>query len=120
MKKKVLLFAMLVVLLAAPCWAVEDYAQSSGLLSSSGVVGVSGGSYALVSLEAITDGTNDTTVIAYNGTTTGGQALVSFYCVASSRFCGATFPYPLIANNGLYISITGSGSPRAIATYMPR
>jgi len=120
MKKRIMLLTLFLTLVAATCFAVEGFVQSSGLLSSSGVVGTSGGSYALVSLEAITDGTNDATVVAYNGTSAGGLALVSFYCQAASRFCGATFPYPIIANNGIYVSITGSGAPRAIATYMPR
>ena len=119
MKKKILFLAIL-LFAATVSFAVEPYSISSGLIGSSQVVGTSGGNYVLVSVEAITDGTNDATVNVYNGTSASGTALVKLYCVAAARFCGADFPFPLIANSGIYVQISGSGTPGAIIGYINR
>lgn len=39
MKKRIMLLTLFLTLVAATCFAVEGFVQSSGLLSSSGVVG---------------------------------------------------------------------------------
>ena len=119
MKKRIILFALLAVLTAAPCWALEPYSISSGLLQSSGVVGTSGASYALTALEVVTDGTNAATVNAYCGTSNGGTAVAKFVCPGASYFCGVTYEIPISCPNGIYLTISGTGAG-AIVGYQSR
>jgi hypothetical protein len=119
MKTKILLFAILALLIAAPCWALESYSTSSGLLASSGVVGTSGASYALTSAEIITDGTNSVTATVYNGASAGGVAVAQFVCPGASYFCGVTFEIPVACPSGIYLAISGTNG-KAIIGSQPR
>jgi hypothetical protein len=119
LRKLFLLFALLMGFMVSPCFAVEPYTYSSGLLNSPGVVGTSGASYAVTYVEIITDGTNAATATVYNGASSSGMAISQFVCPGASYFCGATFEIPVACPQGIYLSLSGTNA-KAIIGYQPR
>jgi len=68
----------------------------------------------LTSIEVITDGANDATVIAYDvaaaGDIAAGNKLVELKVLAASNFGGRDWAYPVSFGAGLYITVSGTGA----------
>jgi hypothetical protein len=86
-----------------------SYGQSSGLKASSAII--SANTSYLIGLNIVSDGTNTATVIVYdNASAASGTAVVKALipgAVGSDYF---HFAEPIICNNGIYVSISGTGA----------
>ena len=68
----------------------------------------------LTSIQIITDGTNDATVIAYDVAASGDAAaankLFEFKVLGANNYGGRDWSVPVRCTTGLYISVAGTGA----------
>ena len=84
-------------------------AQSSDLKSASGVISAIPG--VLTGLNVTTDGTNDATAILYdNASAASGVILAKQFVKGVSGNGAIHLPCPVLAANGIYLSLTGTGA----------
>lgn len=83
-----------------------ELTSSKKILSTSGL---------LTSILVITDGTNAATVILYDGQ--GGKMLGKWGVAGATLYGGRNWIVPVQFDNGLYISISGTGAS-AIVEYI--
>ena len=105
------------VLMASPAFAF-DSAMASTALASSGQA-CSGKCY-LTGLTVYTNGTNDATVVVYDGTSASGKE-VSRMKVFGGLFVDKLppFTFPVFCQSGIYLTISGTGAG-AIVEYMKK
>ena len=115
MKKAWVVF--LVLLFAVPCMA-EDYAETSGEQTATGVV-YNGESF-LTAVEIITDGTNNAKLIIYDALSTDGKVVFEATVTGSSHYGGRVWIPKIRMQTGIYCVLSGSGSPSYIVEYTRR
>ena len=82
---------------------------SSGLKSSS--TAIHARSAVLTSLICEGDGTNVATIIVYdNASAASGTIVAKAIVPAGARTVHLTFDAPIVASNGLYLSVSGTGA----------
>ena len=117
--KKVLLAATLLfalILFSSFLFAAGDTpCQSSGLITSSQLVANAG--HQLCSVLIITDGTNAATAIVYDGTSASGTVLFKGTVSGTGNFGGGDAGGPIMGYSGIYVSLSGSGSPAVIVYF---
>lgn len=93
-----------------------NYLTSSGELTSSQAVLAAPGAIAVVSVTA--DGTNAADVIVYdNPSAASGTVLAHVKVKATDVFDMLHLTVPAVANNGIYVSISGTGA-KAVIHYL--
>ena len=81
---------------------------STGVLTTSGLVFT--GKNRVNALTVLTDGTNSATVEVYDNTSASGTKRVVGKCVGANLIQHIIFDNPVLFENGLYVSITGTGA----------
>lgn len=81
---------------------------SSGVLSASALIWT--GKNRINALTVLTDGTNSATVEVYDNTTATGTKRVVGKCVGANLINHILFDNPILFENGVYVSITGTGA----------
>ena len=108
---KRIIILLLAVFLAMPLMAEaagDTPCISSGLLVASAVLH---GGKELCSVLIITDGTNAATATIYdNATTSSGTVLFKGTVAGASNFGGGDAGSPVMAGNGLYLLLSGTGA----------
>jgi len=85
-----------------------EKSENTAIKTSSGFLG---------GVLVLTDGTNDATVKLYdNASAASGVVLWEAVVPATDRAFPNMFPFPITFNNGLYLSISGTGA-KAIVYY---
>lgn len=115
---KRIIFVLVVAILAAasPCQSF-DAALSTTNLTSSGQA-CSGRCY-LSGMTVYTDGTNDATIIVYNGTSASGAEVTRYKVFGALYSDRVTWPYPIACQAGIYVAVSGTGAG-AIVEYMKK
>lgn len=113
MKKLFVSFLMLIVLAAAPAFAVSpDWSKPSDTKSADAAITTGPGYF--YGILVITDATNACTVVAYdNATAASGTTLFPSWPVTTSTTDRAqylSFRHPVKYLNGIYVDITCSGT----------
>lgn len=94
-----------------------DFAYSSGVIASSGIV--MGVPVLLTDLAVYTNGSADATVILYDSNTTATGTVIGKVVVLGASINGGMFiPIPVKTSKGIYISISGTGAS-AIVYWTP-
>lgn len=115
--KKLIVLVLFVVLVAPPyALAIRDFSESSGEQTASAQI-YSGECY-VSKIWVITDGTNDAKVIIYDSKTGSGKVVGEITVNGGSQFGGVANPYPVHHNNGIYVTVSGSGASY-IVEYIP-
>lgn len=84
-------------------------AKSSGLLTASGVVAT--GRNRIDSIVVLTDGTNAATVTVFDNASAGSGLVLSKHSIPGASLSTTFTPaYPIFCENGLYVTITGTGA----------
>lgn len=108
MKRKSLLIALCILLLASAAYAMRDYCKSSYTRSSDALI-FDGKCY-LVSVLVITDGTNDATVSVHDALNAGSNQVFPVTVSGASDFGGRIWMPPLEMRNGIYVNVSGTGA----------
>ena len=115
MKKIVGMAVVILMLLVGSMAQAMDYESSisSGILASSSVV------YAkpckLTDLAVYTDGTNQVTAILYDNATAASGTVIGKVIVPGAALNGGlVIPIPVRAQNGIYISLSGTGGTAVV------
>jgi|SRR5208337_4390805 len=90
-------------------------------VTSSGLIATGPGYYCGIKVN--TDGTNGATVIVYDNTAASGTIIdpsTIYTTSASQRTASMQFNTPLLFNNGLYVSITCSGTASVTVYYVQK
>jgi hypothetical protein len=112
--KKILFAILMVLIIAIAATAVAaQVAISSGLKTgSAAIVGVSA---LLTDVAVFTNGTNAVTVICYdNATAASGTEIAKIIVPGASYSGGIVIPAPVLAMNGIYCSLSGTGGSMII------
>jgi hypothetical protein len=106
--KKVLVLAVLFVLIGTSAFAWT--CRPGGLFTASGVF--SNKPTTLCGILVIADGTNPATVTLYNNKEAASGTLLwpPIVIAAGEYYGGAMFPFILSADQGVYISVSGTGA----------
>lgn len=108
---------LLCLVLVSPAIAGEE-AAGSGEKTSSGVIYT--GRCSITQLWVHTNGSNDAVVTLYDNTSAAGTKITpQLTCSAASTQCVGDWPTPRAVENGIYLSISGTGAS-AIVEYIPR
>ena len=97
---------LLIVLFAGICFA-EDYAETSGEQTATGVI--YNGECFLTAVEVITGGTTDVLLIIYDALSADGKVVFEATVVGASHYGGRLFIPKVRMNTGIYAVMTGSG-----------
>lgn len=76
------------------------------------------GSCAVTAIVAITNGSNDATLIVYDNLSAAGKVIREFTIVAAENYGGNILKFPIYIQNGIYASISGTGASYII-DYIP-
>jgi len=94
---------------------MANSAITSDLKAASAAIAV--GRNKVNSITVLGDGTNAPTLILYdNATTASGKVLAKIVGVSASTFLFANYSNPVVAENGIYASLSGTGA-NYIVTY---
>lgn len=86
-------------------------AKSSGLISTTAATVITTGKAILSGITVITDNTNTATVTVYdNASAASGTVLAKVTATSTTGANSIAFVTPVMAENGLVISVTGTGS----------
>jgi hypothetical protein len=105
--KRIFFLAIGIILMASQAFAF-DAALSPAAITSDGM-GCTGKCY-MTGLTVYTDGTNDATVVVYNGTSTAGQEVFRTKVFGGLYADKISWTYPLACEQGIYLDLTGTGA----------
>ena len=100
--------AILAVFIGASLGQAAEPCISSGLSTSDRLICT--GNCLFHGVEIITDGTNNASVVVYDGTTATGTKLFQGTVIGASLFGGATFENPIETFTGIYVDVSGTGA----------
>jgi hypothetical protein len=81
---------------------------STGVLSASTLI--STGRNRINAITVLTDGTNTATLSLYDNTSAAGTVSVKGACVGANLVNHIIFENPVVMENGIYASVTGTGA----------
>ena len=108
---------VLILLFAGICFA-EDYAETSGEQTATGVI--YNGECFLTAVEVITDGTNAAKLIVYDALSTDGKVVFEITVTGGSHYGGRLWIPKLRMQSGIYAVLSGTGAPSFIVEYTRR
>ena len=99
--------ALLILLFAAGSCLAEEYAETSGEQTATGVI-YNGESF-ISAIEVITNGTTDAKLIVYDALSTDGKVVFEMTVTGSSHYGGRLFIPKVRMQTGIYAVLSGSG-----------
>jgi len=112
MKFKRLFVVLAIIVIPALVFAASfsniPRSNSSGKQTSDGIIYT--GMCAITAVTVHTDGSNDATLVVYNGTTTGGTDVLTIKVNAADQYGGKVYTFPLTCGTGIYADITGTNA----------
>jgi hypothetical protein len=109
MKKIFVMAVIFIVIGVLPCYA-QKTCKPGGLITASGVLSAT--PKTLCGVLIIADGTNPATITLYNNKQeASGEYLWPPITVAAGEYYGgAMFPFLVLADQGIYVSVSGTGA----------
>ena len=99
---------LLILLFAVPCMA-EEYAETSGELSATGIV--YNGECFVTGVQVITNAAASATVILYDALSTDGKVVVELGALIAAQLTNdKVFIPPIRMNTGIYAVISGASA----------
>jgi hypothetical protein len=121
MKKITIILASLLFLMIPFSGNADNIWMKSLTVTSSGLIATGPGYY--YGIKVNTDGTNSATVVVYDNTAASGTVIdpsTVYATSASQKTASIQFNTPLLFNNGLYVSITCSGTTSVTIYYVQK
>lgn len=109
--KRAICVTILVVLLAA-CHALAFDGAAARTMSASGQA-VTGACW-ITGLQVVTNGSNDATITVYDGTSTSGKMIGTYYVPGALYGDRAVWTFPRRADGGIYVTVSGTGASAVI------
>ena len=112
MIKKAILTTVLIMLVASSPALSFDGATATQAMTSSGQA-VTGACW-ITGLAVVTNGTNDATITVYDGTSTSGAMIGTYYVPGALYGDRAVWTFPRRVNNGIYVNVSGTGASAVV------